>query len=99
MKPEEEAVLRLRAGELGLSPRETEVALLAAAGHPVKQIALRLRMSLGTGKTHLRRIHRKLSVTCRAGLISKMWGPGGRILPLPRKGDRPPTDSSSTPPS
>ncbi len=47
----------------GLSPRETEVALLAARGLFVRRIAQVLQVAPGTVKTHLARAREKLE--CR----------------------------------
>ncbi len=51
-----------------LSPREREVALLAAGGMPSKDIAERLYVSKRTVDTHLGSVYRKLGVTGRSQL-------------------------------
>ncbi|MPZ73356.1 MAG: AAA family ATPase [Nitriliruptorales bacterium] len=51
-----------------LSPREREVACLAAEGLTAAQIAERLVVSPHTVRTHLKRIHERLSVSSRAEL-------------------------------
>jgi DNA-binding NarL/FixJ family response regulator len=56
-----EVVIELFARERALSPRETDVLLLAAAGLPRKGAAFRLACSSGTVDTYWRRIFHKLS--------------------------------------
>lgn len=51
-----------------LSPRETEVVTMVAAGLTNKEIAVRLAISEGTVKTHLHTIYRKLNVDGRVEL-------------------------------
>ena len=51
-----------------LTPRERQVATLAAAGHPDRAIAERLRISARTVQTHLARAYAKLGVTRRGDL-------------------------------
>jgi DNA-binding CsgD family transcriptional regulator len=51
-----------------LSEREREVARLAAAGLPSKEIAARLFLSLRTVNNHLQRVYVKLGVSSRADL-------------------------------
>ncbi|MGV9819867.1 AAA family ATPase [Nocardia xishanensis] len=55
-----------------LTPREREVAELAARGHPNKEIAHRLYLSPRTVEDHLSRILRKLELTGRAGIAHKL---------------------------
>jgi len=55
-----------------LSPREREVAFLAAEDTSIKQLAHRLHVSEGTVKLHLHAIFRKLGVTRRTDLIALM---------------------------
>ena len=55
-----------------LTAREREVALLAAAGLPSRQIAERLYVSKRTVDTHLDRIYRKLGVPGRTGLAAAL---------------------------
>ena len=57
-----------------LSPREGEVAELAAAGIPNSEIARRLRIRRPTVATHIRSIYRKLGVTSRIQL-AQMFPP------------------------
>ncbi|MGK5530603.1 helix-turn-helix transcriptional regulator [Streptomyces sp. URMC 129] len=56
------------AGELGLTPREREVAGLAAQGLTNQQIAQRLFVGVGTVKKHLTRVLAKTGVTSRTQL-------------------------------
>lgn len=51
-----------------LSPREREVAALAAQGKSNRQIAGELRMSISTVQNHMRHIFQKLQITSRAEL-------------------------------
>jgi DNA-binding CsgD family transcriptional regulator len=57
-----------------LSEREREVARLAAAGLPSKEIAARLFLSLRTVNNHLQRVYTKLGVTSRADLDRALRG-------------------------
>ncbi|HET7718603.1 MAG TPA: helix-turn-helix transcriptional regulator, partial [Acidimicrobiales bacterium] len=57
------------------SSREIEVAALAAAGMPNKEIASRLSVSVRTVENHLQRVYEKLGVARRADL-------GGALLPV-----------------
>jgi len=52
-----------------LSPREQEVLLLLAQGNRNKEIAAQLGVSVGTVKTHLRHIYRKLTVSDRTAAV------------------------------
>lgn len=52
-----------------LTPRESEIARLAARGVPTKDIATRLAVKQGTVKIHLHSIYEKLNVGGRLGLI------------------------------
>jgi DNA-binding NarL/FixJ family response regulator len=53
-----------------LTPRETEVVSMIAAGSTNKEIAFALHISDGTTKVHLNNIFRKLNVTSRTELLS-----------------------------
>ena len=52
-----------------LSPRERQVLHSLAQGHRNKEIALQLGVSVGTVKTHLRHIFRKLTVADRTAAV------------------------------
>lgn len=52
----------------GLSPREAEVALLAAAGLQTKQVANRLGISFHTARHHMEHAYAKLGVRSRVAL-------------------------------
>lgn len=52
-----------------LSPREQEVLELLARGRRNKEIAAQLGVSVGTVKTHLRHIYRKLTVSDRTAAV------------------------------
>ncbi|MFD0735127.1 helix-turn-helix transcriptional regulator [Planotetraspora mira] len=60
------------AGDLGLSPREFEVARLVADGLTNQQIAQRLFLSVRTIETHLSRIFTKLDVSSRVGVATAL---------------------------
>ena len=55
-----------------LTAREREIAALAAAGRPSKQIAERLYLSVRTVDNHLSRIYDKLGVSSRADLATAL---------------------------
>jgi DNA-binding NarL/FixJ family response regulator len=59
-----------RASPIGkLTPREREVLRLMAQGRANKEIGALLGISVGTAKTHLRHIFRKLQVSDRTGAV------------------------------
>ena len=60
----------MSSAEQNLSPREVEVAELAAHGHRIAEIAELLFISRDTAKTHLKSIFRKLEVHSRAELAA-----------------------------
>ena len=60
--------------QAALSPREREIVLLAAMGHPNKMIAYKLNISIWTVSTHLRHIFAKLNVCSRAAMVAKALG-------------------------
>ncbi|MFY1636399.1 AAA family ATPase [Solwaraspora sp. WMMB335] len=64
--------LRLGGPVGGLTGREQEVALAAAAGETTKQIATRLHLSARTVENHLHRAYTKLGVTGRAELQASL---------------------------
>lgn len=70
-----------------LSPREHEIAALAAAGHTNHDIAVRLYLSERTVKYHLANATRKLGVTGRRQLADALSHPdrGSRVLPEDRR--------------
>jgi DNA-binding CsgD family transcriptional regulator len=61
-------VLARGVGVEPLTPREREVALLAAAGRTNREIGEHLHLSTRTVDTHLARVYRKLGITRRADL-------------------------------
>jgi DNA-binding NarL/FixJ family response regulator len=67
-----------------LTPREREVALLAAAGFSNRQIAERLLLSHRTVGAHLRQVFPKLGVSSRAALRDALGArpaaPGGAAV-------------------
>jgi NarL family two-component system response regulator LiaR len=56
---------------LGLTPRETHVVALIAAGAPNKQIARELELSMNTVKSHIRTAYRAMGVTSRTQAV--LW--------------------------
>ena len=58
--------------ELGLSPRELEVALLLVQRVPYRQIAEQLYVSENTVKTHARNIYKKAGVSSREELLDTL---------------------------
>jgi DNA-binding CsgD family transcriptional regulator len=60
-------------GPTELTRREREIATLAAAGRPSKQIAEQMDLSRRTVENHLYRVYLKLGVTDRAGLAAALW--------------------------
>jgi DNA-binding CsgD family transcriptional regulator len=59
-----------------LSPRETEVVQMVAAGHSNKIIADKLNISAFTVSTYLRRIFAKVGVRSRAAMIARNYEGG-----------------------
>lgn len=57
------------AGLSPLTPREVEVAMLAATGLQTKQVAHRLGISFHTARHHIERAYAKLGVRNRASLV------------------------------
>ncbi len=57
-----------------LSPREREVAMLAAAGYSNQQIATALFVSLATAKDHMHSALQKTELSSRAQLIAAWYG-------------------------
>lgn len=55
-----------------LTPRERQIAALAAGGHPDLVIAERLTISVRTVQTHLARVYAKLGITRRAELPGRL---------------------------
>lgn len=66
---------------IDLSPRELEVALLAADGHPSKVIAQRLGLSVRTVSNHLQNAYLKLGISGRDDLGDALVRTGSFILP------------------
>ena len=64
-----------------LSPRESEIARLVAAGYPNKTIAGILDISPWTVSTHIRRIYLKLCVHGRAAMVANLAAQGFRFRP------------------
>jgi DNA-binding NarL/FixJ family response regulator len=57
--------------EIGLTPRETHVVAMIAAGAPNKEIARRLGLSMNTVKSHIRTAYRAMGVTSRTQAV--LW--------------------------
>ena len=64
-------VQRVKTPAISLSPRETEVLRLVAAGHSNPAIAAQLFLSEATVKTHLLHVFEKLSVKDRTRAVTK----------------------------
>ncbi len=60
-----------RSRDDGLTPRESQVIGLIAAGAPNKEIARRLGLSMNTVKTHIRTAYRTMGVTSRTRAV--LW--------------------------
>jgi len=58
--------------EYGMTPRETQVALLMCKGFSGAEIATHLGITPGTKAVHVRHIYSRLSVTCRERAIVKL---------------------------
>lgn len=56
---------------IGLTPRETHVVAMIAAGAPNKEIARRLGVSMNTVKSHIRTAYRAMGVTSRTQAV--LW--------------------------
>lgn len=56
---------------IGLTPRETHVVALIAAGAPNKEIARQLELSMNTVKSHIRTAYRAMGVTSRTQAV--LW--------------------------
>jgi DNA-binding CsgD family transcriptional regulator len=56
-----------------LTPRQTELLRLLAAGHTNTQIARRLGISTGTVRTHLEHIYEKLHVSSRTAAVTRAF--------------------------
>ncbi|MFF4982325.1 response regulator [Streptomyces sp. NPDC001046] len=61
---------RLRAPRTALTPRETEVVTLVAAGLSNQAIGARLHLTEGTVKSHLARVYAKLGVDSRTAAVA-----------------------------
>lgn len=60
--------------EFGLSGREREVLAGLAKGFPYKQLASELRMGMGTVRTHIRHLYKKLGVHSRTEAVVMYLG-------------------------
>jgi DNA-binding CsgD family transcriptional regulator len=56
-----------------LTPRQTDLLHLVAAGHTNTQIARRLGISKGTVRTHLENIYQRLNVSSRTAAVSRAF--------------------------
>jgi DNA-binding CsgD family transcriptional regulator len=57
-----------------LTPRQTDLLHLVAAGHTNTQIARRLGISEATVRTHLENIYRRLQVSSRTAAVTRAFG-------------------------
>jgi DNA-binding NarL/FixJ family response regulator len=67
--------LHVQSQSSDLTAREEEVVEYVRRGLSNKEIAMEMRISLGTVRAHLRSIFRKLEVSSRAGAAAKSLGP------------------------
>lgn len=66
--------------DLGISPREAELAALLTQGLELGQVAARLRISVHTARTHLKTIFAKTGCHSQAELIRRiLCGPAGAV--------------------
>ena len=79
------AAVEAIAADVGLSPRETEVAGLLAKGRSLPFVQSELYISAGTAQTHARHIYRKMNVHSRQEFLDVVEarlaggaGPGDR---------------------
>jgi len=75
------------AGDMDLSPRESEVVHLLAQGYLYKEIAEKLKISVRTVDTYIRRIYEKLQVRSRGQAVAKfahLSSPDSRSHPFSR---------------
>jgi len=70
---EEEYDPRRTCAEMGLSGRETDVALLLSGGRSYKEIAAELFISVSTTQTHVGRIYSKLGVNSKTELANLVY--------------------------
>ena len=66
----------------GLTGRQQQIAALVGHGLANKEIAERLRLSVGTVKVHLHAIFQKLGIRCRSQLMFFSLNGSGRVGPL-----------------
>ena len=69
--------LRRASGSDGLTPAQTRVAELVAAGLTNPEIARELHMSLRTVESHLSRVYREYGVRSRSQLTAALAAPAG----------------------
>ena len=69
--------LRRASGSNGLTPAQTRVAELVAAGLTNPEIARELHMSLRTVESHLSRVYREYGVRSRSQLVAALAAPAG----------------------
>lgn len=82
--PPAAALLRLH---YGLTPRETDVALLALHGQGVKPIAEQLALSVNTVRTHLHNIFTKTGTHRQAELVGLLLTSPPTTTPSPLTAD------------
>jgi len=59
---------------MGLTERESQVALAVVRGLATKEVAQRLRLSLHTARQHIKSVFAKLGVSSRAELAGLLMG-------------------------
>jgi DNA-binding CsgD family transcriptional regulator len=71
--------LRRSTASDGLTPAQTRVAELVAAGHTNPEISRKLHMSLRTVESHLSRVYREYGVRSRSQLTAALAAPAGAV--------------------
>jgi DNA-binding CsgD family transcriptional regulator len=72
------------AGELGLTAREADIAMLLASGEKLPDIARRLDISVHTARVHLKHLFEKTSARSQANLVRQILASASAMLARPR---------------
>ncbi|HWL28332.1 MAG TPA: response regulator transcription factor [Burkholderiaceae bacterium] len=64
---------------LGLTPRQYEVLVLLARGHPLKTVSRRLNISLATAKSHTESVYQRLDVSNRNAAVYAAVSRGAKL--------------------
>lgn len=65
---------------MNLSPRQMQILTLIAEGHPDKDIAQRLGVSVRTIDSHLQRLYQRYGLHSRAAVVAKWLREGGEPM-------------------